>query len=256
VWRHVLPRIGEPGRLIAPDLIGMGDSGKPPIDYTYDDQARYLDAWFDAIELDGVILVGHDWGGALALDWASRNPGRVRGIALMETIIKPMVGDEFPDPARGYFAAIKTPGVGEEMILDQNAQLERSLGRSGDRVTDEDREIYRRPYPTRESRLPLLRWPRSMPVDGDPAEVVARVEAYDLWLAASPSVPKLLLAFDPDGPGILMGRRLVDWCASNISGLEIAQCGFATHVVPEDQPEAIAAAIVAWTDRHRLRAIR
>lgn len=134
VWRLVLPRIGSPGRLLAPDLIGMGDSGKPAIDYSYDDQARYLDAWFDALDLDGVILVGHDWGGALGFDWASRHPERVRGVAFMETIVKPMVGDEFPEAARSYFAAIKTPGVGEEMILDRNAP-DRSASAAGREAT-------------------------------------------------------------------------------------------------------------------------
>ena len=91
-WRHVLPRIGEPGRCLAPDLIGMGGSGKPDVPYLYADHARYLDAWFDELALDGVVLIGHDWGGALAFDWATRHPGRTRGVAFMETIVRPMCG--------------------------------------------------------------------------------------------------------------------------------------------------------------------
>lgn len=253
LWRRVMPRIASPGRLLAPDLIGMGNSGKPPLDYSFADHARYLEAWFDALGLDEVVLVGHDWGGALAFDWASRHPGKARGLAFMETIVKPMVGDEFPAQARPFFASIKTPGVGEEMILDQNLQLERSLQRSGAALTDQDRDVYRRPYPTRESRLPLLRWPRSMPIDGDPADVVAIVDAYDRWLARSPEVPKLLLTFDADGPGILIGPRLVEWCAAHIAALEIESCGYASHVAPEDQPEAISGAITVWLERHRLR---
>jgi haloalkane dehalogenase len=77
LWRDILPAVGE-GRRLAPDLIGMGGSGKPEIDYTFADHARYLDAWFEALSLDRVVLVGHDWGGALAFDWVARHPDRVR----------------------------------------------------------------------------------------------------------------------------------------------------------------------------------
>jgi haloalkane dehalogenase len=254
LWRRVIPQIGPPGRLLAPDLIGMGDSGKPPLEYRFGDHARYLAAWFDALGVDDVVLVGHDWGGALAFDWASRHPERVRGLAFMETIVKPMVGDEFPQAARPFFESIRKPGVGEEMILDQNLQMEQSLRRPIGGLTDADRAVYRRPYPTRESRRPLLQWPRSMPIDGQPADVVARIEAYDGWLASSPEVPKLLLTFDPTGPGILIGPRLIEWCSAHIAGLEIESCGYASHVAPEDQPEAIARAITAWADRHHLLA--
>lgn len=126
LWRHVLPAVGR-GRRLAPDLIGMGDSGKPAIDYTFDDHARYLDAWFDALGLDSVVLVGHDWGGALAFDFAARHPGRVRGIAFTETIVKPMAWEEFPEGGRELFRAIKTEGVGEAMILDDNLMIEEGL---------------------------------------------------------------------------------------------------------------------------------
>ena len=65
-----MPLVGAPARLLAPDLIGMGRSGKPAIAYQFADHARYLDAWFDKLSLNDVVLVGHDWGGALAFDWA------------------------------------------------------------------------------------------------------------------------------------------------------------------------------------------
>jgi haloalkane dehalogenase len=253
LWRRVLPRIQGPGRCLAPDLIGMGDSGKPPVAYRFADHARYLDAWFDALDLDGVVLVGHDWGGALAFDWAARHPGRVRGVVFMETIVRPMSWEDLPEGARPLFRSFRTPGVGERMVLDQNAFIEQALPRTvAGGLTDADLVAYRRPYPTPDSRLPLLQWPREMPLDGEPADVVARVEAFDQWLATSPGVPKLLLTFDP-GPGQMMAPPIVAWCQANIAGLEIAKCGPAGHHAPEDQPDAIAAAIVAWASRHHLR---
>ncbi|MCP2168877.1 haloalkane dehalogenase [Goodfellowiella coeruleoviolacea] len=252
LWRHIMPAVGDPGRRLAPDLIGMGDSGKPDIDYTFADHARYLDAWFDALELDSVVLVGHDWGGALAFDWAARHPDRVRGIAFLETIVKPMSWQEFPAAGRELFQALKTPGVGEAMILDDNAFIEGLPGTVLTPLSQEDIAAYRQPYPTRESRRPMLQWTRSMPLGGEPAEVVERIEAYDRWLATSADVPKLLLAFEP-GPGAMMGPELVDWCAANIAGLQIDRHGLAGHHAPEDHPEAIAASIAAWADKHELR---
>ncbi|WP_281388976.1 haloalkane dehalogenase [Kribbella qitaiheensis] len=147
-WRHIMSAVGDPGRRLAPDLIGMGDSGKPDIDYTFDDHARYLDAWFDALGLYDVVLVGHDWGGALAFDWAARHPGRVRGIAFTETIVKPMSWQEFPEAGRELFRSIKTPGVGETMMLDQNAFIE-AMPSMVARLTDEDFETYASRIPRR-----------------------------------------------------------------------------------------------------------
>jgi haloalkane dehalogenase len=254
VWRNVLPRIGRPGRCLAPDLIGMGRSGKPDIPYRFADHARYVEAWFDALALDDVVLVGHDWGGALAFDWASRHPGRTSGVVFLETIIRPLTWDDFPASARPRYEALRSPGVGETKVLDENFFIEQAL-----RVTvmgglsDADHDAYRLPYPTRESRRPLLEWPRAMPINGEPADVVARVAAYDRWLAASRDVPKLLLTFEGSAETLMIGSEMTAWCAANIAALEIESCGSAAHVAPEDQPEAIAAAVVDWMDRHHLR---
>lgn len=249
LWRNVMPGVRS-GRLLAPDLIGMGESGKPDIDYGFADHARYLDAWFDALGLTDVVLVGHDWGGALAFDWAARHPRRVRGIAFTETIVKPMAWEEFPAGGREMFRAIRTDGVGEAMILDENAFIEQALpAASATPLAPGDLDVYRKPYPTRESRRPLLAWPRSMPLGGEPADVVARIEAYDRWLASSADVPKLLLTFTP-GAGTMMHEGIVAWCAANIAGLEIDHSdAVAGHHTPEDQPALIAAAISAWADR-------
>ncbi|AYG60652.1 haloalkane dehalogenase [Rhizobium jaguaris] len=253
LWRHVSPHIGAPARRLAPDLIGMGRSGKPDIPYGFADHARYLDAWFDALELTGVALVGHDWGGALAFDWAARNPERVRGIAFMETIIRPLTWDDLPN-ARPRYEALRSPGTGEVKILDENFFIEQALPATILKgLSAQDHAAYRAPYPTRESRRPLLEWPRAMPIEGRPADVVSRIEAYDAWLAASADVPKLLLTFDGPAETLLIGEAMTAWCRANIANLDVENCGPARHVAPEDQPEAIAAAISRWADRHELR---
>jgi haloalkane dehalogenase len=250
LWRDILPRVG-PGRLVAPDLIGMGRSGKPDIAYAFDDHARYLDAWFDAVGLGQVVLVGHDWGGALAFDWAARHPDRVLGIAFLESIVKPMGWDELSPQARARSETIRS-AEGEKLYLDQDLLVRQAFtGGVLTPVSARDMEVYLAPYPTRESRRPLLAWARQMPLGGEPAGLVTRIEAFDAWLAASPQVPKLMMTFE--GSPTLLSAATADWCASHIAALEVVRCGKAGHHAPEDRPAEIAAAISAWADRHHLR---
>jgi len=253
LWRNVTPQVGPGVRVLAPDLIGMGRSGKPDIAYGFADHARYLDAWFDVLGLNGIVLVGHDWGGALALDWAARHPGRVRAIAFLETIVRPFTWADFPGEARPRLEALRGEGSGEAKVLDQNFFMEVALKATVlDPLAEADLAIYRAPYVTRESRRPLLAWPRAFPIDGEPADVAARVEAYDAWLAASADIPKLLMTF-AGSPTLVIDDGIVAWCRDNIAALEIVPCGPAGHLAPEDQPNAIAAAVSAWADRHGLR---
>lgn len=247
LWRNVLPHVE--GRLLAPDLIGMGRSGKPDIPYSFADHARYLDAWFDALGLDRVVLVGHDWGGALAFDWAARHPDRVLGVAFLESIVKPMAWEELSPPARKRVETFRTP-AGEELVLDQDLFVRQAF--TGGVLTPvDDLEPYLAPFPTRESRRPILAWARQMPVGGEPAELVTRIEAYDEWLANSPGIPKLLMTFT-GSPTLLVTPEIAAWCAGNIAALEIVPCGEAGHHAPEDRPKEIGAEIARWAHRRQL----
>ncbi len=250
IWRNVLPHVGD-GRLLAPDLIGMGASGKPDIAYSFADHARYLDAWFDALELEHVILIGHDWGGGLAFDWAARHPERVSGIAFLEAIIKPFEWEELSPGMRARSAAVRGPD-GEQVVPVENKFLTQAFtGGVLTPVSPQDLDAYLAPYPTPESRRPILAWVRQRPLGGEPAEVVERVNAFDAWLADSEDVPKLLMSFE--GEGLLIDQSAIDWCAEHIAALEIVTCGQAGHHAPEDRPREIAAAITAWADHNQLR---
>ncbi|MBE1502222.1 haloalkane dehalogenase [Amycolatopsis lexingtonensis] len=232
LWRNVVPAVPE--RRLAPDLIGMGASPRPPIDYSFADHARYLAEWFDDLSLEDVVLVGHDWGGALAADWASRHPSRVRGLVFTEAVLKPMTWEEFPPVGREVFRALKTPGAGEPMI----EMFLKALPPE-----------YEAMYPTPESRIPLLRWARSMPLGGEPPEMVSRIEAFDDWLAASPDVPKLLITFDP-GPDTMLTPPMIDWMSANFAAMEVAHHPVvAGHHTPEDQPGLIAETVTEWLTR-------
>jgi haloalkane dehalogenase len=256
VWRDVLPHVAGRGRCLAPDLIGMGDSGKPDIAYRFADHARYLDAWLTALAVQDVVLVGYDWGGVLAMDWAARHPERARGLVVFETFLRPLQWSEWSPKGAELFRALRTPGVGEQMGLDANQFLGRSLANGIKRVIDDDeRAAYFAPYAEPASRRPLLQWTREIPIENEPADVAAVFARYDAWLAASTSVPKLLLQFDTPAelqPSPTGSAAMIEWARANVASLEVTGLGQAGHHAPEDLPREIGETIIAWLARHGL----
>ena len=251
LWRSVMSELEGRGRLIAPDLIGMGDSEKLDAGeedrYTFACHRRYLDALLDALDLgDGVTLVVHDWGSALGFDWGRRNPGRVRGVAYMEAIVRSIASwDEWPEAARGIFQAMRSP-AGEELILDRNMFVERILPASIQRqLSEEEMEEYRRPFASPgEDRLPTLVWPREIPIEGEPTAVAEVVDAYSIWLAGAAEVPKLFVDADPGT--ILIGSQR-EFCRGWPNQTRVTVPGL--HFIQEDSGAEIGAAIAAWLDR-------
>ncbi|MEO8714506.1 MAG: haloalkane dehalogenase [Acetobacteraceae bacterium] len=246
LWRDVIPPVAAKARCIAPDLIGMGDSEKlAPADYDFATHSRFVDGFIDAaIAPDArLVLVLHDWGSALGFDWAHRHPDRVRGIAYMEAIVRPLSGwEEWNPDATRIFQGFRSE-KGEEMILDRNLFIERVLPGSIIRtLTDAEMTEYRRPFLRSEHRAPTLAWPRAIPIGGEPADVVARVQAYAEWMAAN-AIAKLFVNADPGA--ILTGTQR-EFCRAWPNQTEITVPG--KHFIQEDSGPAIGAAIAAWMD--------
>ena len=245
LWRNVIPHLEAAGRCLAPDLIGMGRSGKTAGGaYRFVDHARYLDAWFEALGVANATLVMHDWGSALGFDWARRHPDRVRALVYMEAIVQPVTWNDWPDTARKIFQALRS-SAGEEMVLQKNVFVERILPASVLRtLTPEEMDHYREPFRRPgESRRPTLTWPREIPVEGEPADVVAIVEAYGKWLAASP-VRKLFVNAEPGS--ILVGAQR-EFCRAWPNQDEVTVKG--THFIQEDSPREIGEAIRGFVGR-------
>ncbi len=242
LWRNVIPHVEGVARCLAPDLVGMGESGKAPAgSYRFVDHARYLDAWFDALALDRVTLVMHDWGSALGFSWSERHHDRVRGLAYMEAIVRPLTWDEWPETARGVFQGMRS-AAGEAMVLDKNVFVERILPASVLRkLGDDEMARYRAPYrEPGESRRPTLTWPREIPFDGQPADVTAIVAGYARWLGTSP-VPKLFVNADPGS--ILVGAQR-EFCRRWPNQREVTVKG--SHFVQEDSPAEIGHAVAEF----------
>ena len=245
LWRDVIPELSHIGRCIAPDLIGMGDSARIAAGaraYRFSMHAEYLEALLDVLGVDeDVILVGHDWGGALLFDWGRKNPGAVKGVAYMETILTPLTWDDWPEQAVGLFQGMRSE-AGEEMILTKNVFVERILpGSVLDPISESDMDVYRKPFvEPGESRRPTLTWPREIPIDGEPVHVVGVVEANEAWLSGA-GVPKLFVNADP---GSIVGDRVRSRVRGWPNQSEVTVRGL--HFVQEDSGAEIGRAIAGW----------
>jgi haloalkane dehalogenase len=245
LWREIVSRLAAHYRCIAPDLIGMGDSEKLAAGdaYSFATHAEFLDGFIESLGLDQpVVLVVHDWGSGLGFDWARRHPDRVRGIAYMEAIVRPLSWDEWPAASRDLFQALRSP-AGEQLILEKNIFVEKILPGSIQRkLSETEMAEYRRPFGTPADRQPTLAWPRSLPIDGEPADVCARVQSYADWLTAS-QLPKLFINAEPGA--ILVGAQR-EYCRQWPNQTEVTVAGI--HFIQEDSAAEISAALGDWLD--------
>ena len=253
LWRDVIPELEGRGRLIAPDLIGMGDSGKLPSagpdTYRFVTHRKYLAAFIDAVigPKEKILFVIHDWGSALGFDWANHHRDRVRGIAYMEGIVRPVAGwEEWSPQATPIFQGFRSD-KGESLILDRNMFVERVLpGSVLRKLSEAEMTEYRKPFLAREDRWPTLTWPRQIPIAGEPADVVQIASDYAKWMAEN-DLPKLFVNAEP---GAILIGPVREFCRGWNNQTEVTVSG--SHFIPEDSGPAIGKAIAGWMTPHSL----
>lgn len=260
LWRNIIPHLEDDHRVIALDLIGFGKSDRPDIEYFAWQHAEYLEGFMDALALDDVTLVIHDWGSILGFDYAARNPDRVKAIAFMEAAV--MTGPrehpfEAPLPINGeasernlegfgrILEQIRTPGVGEDLILEQNAFIEQLMLPAFEGLLSEDEmDAYREPFLEGTNRRPMLQFPRDVPFGVDePSYTLDMMEQYNAYLRTREDLPKLLLHLSE---GVLIDRWDVEWMRRNFSDLTIYDMGPGGHFMQEYNPHGIGRALSIW----------
>ena len=258
LWRNIMPLVADVAHCVAPDLIGFGQSGKPDITYRFEDHVRYLDAFIAQSGIGSAYLVLHDWGTALGFHLAARRPDFVRGVAFMEFIWPVPTWEQFlrNAAAREIFRKFRTPGEGEQLILEDNAFVERVLpGSIVRKLTEEEMSVYRAPFPTPSSRRPAWRFPNELPIAGQPADVVATLEKAHAALAAS-SYPKLLFSADP---GAIVSPALAEEFAHKLRDCRLVKLGAGLHYLQEDHPETIGRSVaefIAEVEERGVKAVR
>ncbi|MCL5735546.1 MAG: haloalkane dehalogenase [Actinobacteria bacterium] len=244
LWRNIIPHLSPLARCIAPDLIGMGKSDKPDIEYRFFDHVRYIEGFIEQMGLRNLSLVVHDWGSALGFYYAMRHESNVRGLAFMEAIIMPVPSWEmFPESSRAIFQGFRTPDVGWDMIVNKNMFVEEILpAKIVRKLTKEEMDHYREPFQHPAARKPVWRWPNELPIAGEPADVVETVERYNRWLQRT-DLPKLLFY---GSPGELVPAPVVDWCRQHLKNLEAVDIGEGIHYLQEDNPHLIGSELARW----------
>jgi len=249
LWRNVIPFVSDTHRAIAIDLVGMGNSGKPDIDYTLQDHYVFLEKFIEALNLKNITLVVHDWGAALGFEYARRHEDNVAGIAFMEGALPlafPKDFDELSPQLEEFFRLLKDPELGPVFVIEQNGFVEQILPSMVNRsLTEAEMNQYREPYLDISARKPLLVWPLEVPIEGEPKRNVIAFNKIGKFMQKT-DLPLLLLY---GTPGAIVTPDSVSEYISMIDDLETVFIGQGFHFLQEDQPEAIGLAISDWMRR-------
>lgn len=262
IWRNITPHVAPIGRCIALDLIGMGKSGKPDIDYRFVDHYQYVEAFIDALDLQNLTLVLHDWGAPLGFHYAMNHPDRIKALAFTaDAMFTPIASwKQFTSQQKELFQAFRSSETGWNMVVDKNMFMDMVIpGGIVRRLSEKEMASYNAPYADPADRKPLWRWPQELPIEGDPADVTNIVEQYGIKLKQS-DLPKLLLhaTLPVDVRPVPMSGVIdasltnakkhpaVDWCAENLQNVTAVNIGIGIHYVQEDNPHQIGQALTKW----------
>jgi len=245
LWRNVIPHVQAQGfRCIAFDLIGMGKSDRPDIDYTYDDHARYVAGFIDSLDLgDNITLVIHDWGSMLGFDWAANNTHRVKAVAFMEAMVRPLSYSDLPGALKIAMRVLRFPAtnwlLGGVANIFLNVMLQ---DLTLHKLTPETLGSYKADYSTIRSRIAVRTFSREVPFDGFPQRSYDLVTSYIDWIAQT-DVPMILFHGDD---GVAIKADEVQWLRDNVTNLEVVDVGHGKHFLQETHPHVIGANIARW----------
>jgi len=242
LWRNIIPYLVPHGRCIAPDLIGMGKSDKPNIEYRFFDHSRYLDEFIESLGLTNLTVVLHDWGSGLGFHYAMRHESNIKGIAFMEAMLKPFGWENFPRDQRMGFKLFRSP-FGWFLISVMNVFVKRLVPEMIVRqLSVEEQKYYQSPYKTIRSRRPVRQWPLEIPINGKPSDVHEVISHYSQKLQES-ELPKLLLYANP---GLAIDSDMVEWSRQNFKNLRAVDVGEGLHFIQEDNPHLIGEELAKW----------
>lgn len=247
LWRNVMPRLETQGRVIAPDLIGFGESAAVPDGYAFEDHYRHLESFIDELGLQNITLVVHDWGSALGLHYARLHPENIKGLVTMEAIIAPTMPAASYETMRSgsanFFRKVRAPVTGLKLMVEENYFVENTLpGSIMRQLSDEEMNRYRKPFLDPASRPLLAWWPSQMPIGGVPANTHNIVSQYNDWLRDTETPWLLLYA----SPGVLNPEPVAEYWSANAQNVKTLSIGAGLHYVQEDQPHRIGQVISDW----------
>lgn len=243
IWRNIVPYLTRCGRVIAPDLIGMGKSDKPDIDYTFQNHIDYIDKFIDELKLDNIIFVIQDWGSGIGFHYAYRNQNRVSGIIFLEAITRTIEWSDANLIERFIFRRFRHPKKGYKMIVKNNFFVKRFLPMMTRRkLTKQEKEYYNAPYLREKDRKAVWVWPTQIAISGSPKTSYDIISNYEKWLPIS-SIPKLMFHAKP---GMIIKPKEAQHIKSTWKNIKTVDLGKGKHYLQETCPHEIGAGIASW----------
>lgn len=246
LWRNIIPHLTPHGRVIVPDLIGMGKSDKPDIDYTFEQHIAYINGFIEQLGLKNIILVIQDWGSGIGFNYANHHRDNVSGIVFFEAITRPIDWGEMNLPERFLFKRMRHPKRGDKMLIENNFFVERLLPMTaGRKLTQEEMDQYRAPYLNKADRKAVRVWPQQISISGQPAASYRIKQSYAEYLPSS-EMPKLMFHAKP---GLIIKLKEAEHIKKTWNNIEVVFLGKGRHYLQEQYPHEIGEGIVDWYQR-------
>ena len=244
LWRNVIPQVADLGRCIAVDLIGMGKSDKPDIEYSVFDHCRYLAAFIEALNLKNVTLVLHAWGSVIGFDYAMRYESNIKALAFVEAHIRPAVSWEMVSlPVQELTSLLELPDGGYDVVMNSNYFVNKVLPNGVLRqLSKAELDHYLAPFSQPGSCKPLWQYLQDLPLGNEKTAVVDLISDYSTRLIKS-SVPKLMMYAIP---GFITTVDTIQWARDNLKELSSVDIGDGLHYPQESNPQRISSELANW----------
>lgn len=243
LWRNIIPEISQSARCIAPDLIGMGKSDKPDIEYNIYDHINYIRAFIEKLDLKKITLVVHGWSSVIGFSLLKELKDRIKAVAFYESYIGPIDEDHLSLPIKQLASTFPDPEFRAHAINKDDKLIDKFLRASSlRRLTDEEMAYYRAPFVEANSRKPILQYVNELPLNQEPSHILDLIKDYTSYLEQS-EIPKLMIYTIP---GFMTTISTVVWCRQHLSNLTLADLHEGLHLVQEYNPEAFSQALSNW----------
>lgn len=244
LWRNIIPGLSDQAHCIAIDLIGMGKSDKPDIDYRIFDHINYVDTFINSLDLKNITLVMHGWGSVIGFDYARRHEENIKGLAFYESHVRPTTNwNMLSLPVQQFATLLNRSNASYRAIVEKNYLVNKLLPRGVVRdLTVEEMKAYRSPFPTPESRKVLWQYIQDLPLGNGPKDVINLISRYSKWLQQTPIAKLLLYAV----PGFITTIETVQWAKNHLKNIELFGLDNALHFAQESIPEIFSKKLREW----------
>jgi len=243
IWRNIIPFMSPLGRCIAPDLIGMGKSGKPEIEYTIDDHINYIEKFIETLNLKHIIIIMHGWGSMIGFNYAMQHEKNCRGLVFYEAHLRPSNEENFSLPLQEQISYLEEKGDSFDILMNGAKFIEHVMPQGMIRnLSEKEMNFYQEPFLAKGSGKVLHQYKKELLNNDGKGTMNKIISRYSQKLITS-YLPKLMLY---SMPGFITTVATLMWAKENLLNLEIAEVGEDLHYIQESNPSLMGEIISVW----------